>query len=1192
VRRRIGAGGFGIVYEVFDKERGAELAIKALARLDPAALYRFKREFRAIADVRHRNLVELHELVSVGSEWILVMELVRGVDALAWARPGGLVDTTRLRAMLAQIAEGLTALHAAGRIHRDVKPPNVLVETETERVVIVDFGIATELEPEGGGAQNSDLTLLAGTPEYMAPEQGTGDALTAAADWYAVGVLMFEALTGRLPFVGAPLQILLDKQRFEAPHPSELVKGIPQDLAALCVDLLRTRPEMRPKGSEVLRRLGVAAEDSRRPRSGVRSNTTRGDRALLVGREAELEALARAYDDTRSGRPTTVVVSGTSGMGKTALVQSFLEGVRDEAIVLAGRCYERESVPYKALDAVIDELSRALLRLPPNEAAAVVPRDVAALVRLFPVLQRAGAIAEAPRRPLASVDPQQLRLRGFGALRELLARLADRRPLVLFIDDLQWGDVDSTALLAELSAPPDAPCFLLIVSHRTEDEKSEVLRLFHTNTGASAVSVRAIPLAPLDKVHVRALASSLLGEGAPASLIENVAEESRGAPILVRELVDSVQAEGSSLSSTIRLEALFENRLDALPAGARRLLEVLAVAGRPLRLEHALAAAGLEGDSKREALDVLRVSRLARAAGTRGSDLAEPYHDRVREAVLHQLDAAMLRDTHAAIARALRSTGGPDPEAMFTHWSAAGQPSLALEYAEEAAAKSARALAFDRAAQFYRQALDMAVEDQTRRAVLAEALGDALANGGRGKEAADAYLAAAIHKNGLARLDLERRAGEQLLVSGHVDRGLELTARVFDQLGLRLARSPRVALLLLVLLRGWVAVRGLRFKEVDPSTVSPKTLARIDVAWSTAASLAVVDNIRAAHLQTRSLLLCLSAGEPTRLLRALVLEAVFVAVRGNARYPRAMEIVEDCRSLALRHPSTEAAAMVDLAEASVSYFTGRWTSAIDKVESFLTHYREGSLRLQWELRSIQYFGLCARLYRGDVEWLSQRLPAYLREAQERGDLYFGTNLYVGETNMHWLFADEPEEARRVVNDAMERWSKGAVQVQHWYALQSLAQIDLYTGNTEGTLARVEAMLPAVRASMLLRVQHTRVKARWLHARCAIAGGLFDLAEKDARALESEDAPWIAGFVSSIRAGIASARGGRPEPHLRTAIDRFEAAEMPLFAACCRVAAGDPEGEQWLAARGVKAPEKLARMVVPGIRRSQTDSPPG
>jgi hypothetical protein len=444
-------------------------------------------------------------------------------------------------------------------------------------------------------------------------------------------------------------------------------------------------------------------------------------------------------------------------------------------------------------------------------------------------------------------------------------------------------------------------------------------------------------------------------------------------------------------------------------------------------------------------------------------------------------------------------------------------------------------------------------------------------------------MAAAGHKNGLARLDLERRAGEQLLVSGHVDRGLELTARVFDQLGLTLAKSPRVALLMLLWLRIWVAFRGLGYKEVDPSTVPPKTLARLDVAWSTAASLAVVDNIRAAHLQTRNLLMCLAAGEPMRLLRALVLEATFVALRGAGNHRRAMEIVADCHRLAERHPSTEAKALIDLVEGSVAYFTGRWSGAIEKVESFLEHYGEGSLRLQWELRSMQYFGLCARIYRGDLEWLAQKLPAYLREANDRGDLYFGTNLHVGETNMSWLFADEPDEARRVVNEAMERWSKGAVQVQHWYALQSLAQIDLYTGETEGTLERVERMLPAVRRSLLLRVQHTRVKARWLHARCAIAAGSLDLAEKDARALEAEDAPWIDGFVSAIRAGIASARGGDPGALLREASERFDAADMTLFAACCRLRAGDPEGERWLRAHGIKAPEKLARMVVPGIR---------
>lgn len=1219
VKRRIGAGGFGIVYEALDRERSADVAIKTLARLDAAALYRFKREFRGLADVRHKNLVELYELVAEGREWVLVMELVRGGDCLEYVRltpakdastlpamaetrvrtpdvVAANTDFAKLRQVLTQLVEGVIALHSAGKLHRDLKPSNVLVESETGRVVVVDFGITTELNDQA--AKLSDQNAITGTPEYMAPEQGTGDTLTEAADWYAVGVLLFEALTGRLPYVGAPLQILLDKQRYEAPRPSEIAKSIPQDLAALCVDLLRIRPESRPKSTEILRRLGVS-EGGTRAVSGVRDAppTTRGERAMLVGRDRELEVLASAFDTVCTGKPATVLVSGRSGMGKTALVRNFLDGLVD-VIVLSGRCYERESVPYKALDAVIDELSRALLRLPPSEAAAVVPRDAAALVRLFPVLQRVGVIAEAPRRAIGTADPQQLRRRGFGALRELLARLADRHPVVVFIDDVQWGDLDSAALLAELAAPPDPPSFLLVACYRREDEEQSA----SVRSLLSRDAIR-VDLEPLSRDDVRTLASALLGPSAPEHLVSSIVDEARGTPLLVREVVDNVQSEAGAFSSTFRLEDMLRNRLLVLPAAPRALIETLAVAGRPVRLDLAFRASGLTGDARREALDYLRVARLVRSQGTRGSDTAEPSHDRVREAVLAELDGEQLAATHGAIARALREAGDADPEALFIHFSGSASEALATQYAEEAAAKAARALAFDRAAQFYRHALERLLrsgalerdEDAERVRELREALGDALANAGRGADAAEAYLAAADTASGMARLDLRRRAAEQLLISGHVDQGIRATTTVLEQLGLRLAPSPARALLALVVLRLWIAVRGLGFRETDPATVPPKTLARIDVAWSTAAGLSVVDNIRAAHFQTRNLLLCLSAGEPTRLLRALVLEAIFVAIRGDRQYPRAMAIVEVCRDLARRHPTVDGDALIDLVVASSAYFTGRWRVGLDHCEKFLARYREGLTRLQWELRSVQYFGLCALIYLGELRELANRLPAYLREAEDRGDLYFSTNLLVGETSLYWLIDDRPDEARRVIHEAMERWSKGTIQVQHWYALQSLAQIDLYTGETDATLQRVEDALPGVRRSMLLRVQHTHVKALWLHARCALARGdraSVVKAERDARALVRAGAPWARALAALVLAGVR-ARGGHKEAaagRLREAIELFGRCEMPIMAAAARDRLGrliEDTGEvlkadEVMRARGIRDPARFSAMLVPGV----------
>lgn len=1249
VRRRIGSGGMGVVYKVHDRTLNETVALKTIKELDASTLYRFKQEFRLLADIAHPNLIRLYELVSDDNRWFFTMEFVEGVSFLKYVRterhPVAEVSTDffaeatpsqvptaipnlsgdgialpsaanvpspprlhvpRLLSGLRQIVEATCALHNANILHRDIKPSNVLV-TPSGRVVLLDFGLAVGLRISANDVTSENQ--IAGTPSYMSPEQAGGFELSPASDWYSIGVMLFEALTGQCPHVGHALQVMQSKQEHDAPRASEFTEGVPEDLDLLCSALLHRRADLRPCGAEILARLGAG-----RAATHFVSRVAVSDRlqAPVVGRIPEAIVLRESLAQTRVGRTTIVLIDAPSGMGKSLLVRRFLDELQsdEDAVVLTGRCYERETVPYKAMDDLVDALSRYLRRLPRPEADALMPRDVTALSRVFPVLKQIESIACAPSRLLAIPDPQELRQRAFAALRELLARLGDRRTLILHIDDLQWGDLDSASLLADLLRPPQAPVMLFLASYRTEDrDRSRVLQVLLPeimNSSKQAVDVRTVSLAPLGAQESEELARSLLiSEGvASGTLAASIARESQGNPYLIDALVRHHFAGGSPGAACVTLDDALWARVLTLSGTARRLLTVTSVAGHPLRQADALQASGVGGDLH-EALGVLRTSRLIRTSGVDIGEWIEPYHDKVRESVVSHLGEPDVTDCHRRLAHAMEASEfATDPATIGGHFLGGGDGYSACRYFVTAGDAAVNALAFDRAADLYRRTLDLREHDTAQERDLKVKLADALANAGRGKEAAHEYLIAAQSSHGAEALELRRRAALQSLISGHIDQGIQALSRVLAEIGLRLPATPLRALCSMLFHRLKLRLRGLRSRIHDRSRIPPEELTRIDVCWSAACGLSIVDTIYGAGFHARALILALRAGEPGRLARALAFEAAHAATAGTKARPYVERAFALSRELAASAPSPYLEGFTAVMSGLAAFLWGEWSRCADECTRGEEILREQCTGVQWELNTAQAFGLWGLFYMGQVGALRQRLPKLIAEARDRGNLYALMNLGTFIRQMDRLAGDDPVTALVELDEIMGQWSQNGFHVQHLIGLYGRLQIDLYRGQPQVAWEECQAKWSALRRSHLLRVEQVRIFITHMRARCALAaacGGndiareLLHSASRDAAQLEREHAPWAAPLSVAIRAGIARQLGDLPRSGqlLSLAAEAFDRLDMSLYAASARRHLGrllcGQEGasliqcaDDWMTSQRIENPAQMAALHIPGF----------
>ena len=1234
IEERLGAGAMGVVYRAFDRARGEPVALKMLRAFDPGALYRFKQEFRPLAGIGHRNLVRLHELVSSGDRWFFTMELVDGVDFLTHVRgtvsaeaeqdeptqpPQGTprpttIDTTataetplraraprtraalapraldeeqtaRLRAALLQLATGVVVLHDAARLHRDLKPSNVLVARDG-RVVILDFGVATELQPED---QPSGAHIeIVGTPAYMAPELASSDvAVREASDWYSVGVMLYEALIGRPPFRGPLDRVMEAKRSIDPRPPSELAPGVPEDLEALCLALLARDPALRPSGREVIERLG--GRSAHVPLRHARF-------AALVGRGRQLTALAQALARTRKGEAVTAFVHGSSGMGKSALVAHFIADQRSARIALGlvGRCYERESVPYKALDSLVDSIYRHLADLPRAEIARLLPPGIYSLARLFPVLRRLEAVLGMPWLQLPTSDPHEIRRRAVAALRELLVRMAEREPLVLHIDDVQWGDADSAELLSDVLRQPGAPPLLLIASYRSEDERSSpfLAALATSPEHTVEIAVRRLPLE-----DARSLASALLvGDGPRPRVAEAIARESGGSPFFVNELVAfAATHDGASA----RLGEVLGSRLAALPLGARRLLDVVALAAGPLRQSAALTASDL-GEGGRAALDLLRDAHLIYTRGADEQDVVETYHDRIREAVFAAMDEEHRRMTHARLARALLGEGGQEELVAF-HFERADDPLRAAEHYLLAADHAADIVAFARAARLYRRALALKPLAGLAESNVLARLADAESHSGRPNVAVELYSQAAQNAPRPEAMRLYGRAVEELLRAARVDDGIAALREFLPALGVRL---PRRILPSLGLARARVRLNLVRAREHDADgNVSVARITRLEIYWTAAAALGLSDHVLGALFQAWHYLDAVESGDRRHASRAYSLEAIFTALRGVRHRARAERILAHAGELAASTGDVLTVALVHAAAGIAAYQFCEWQRTDEAATHSARMLREALSGSWWHINCVDMYTLWSSYHQGRVRDMSRRAAELLRGAEERGDLFAATMISSGLSNFAWLVRGDLEGARAVSAAALSRWPKERYLLQHNWDLQAQTNNDLYAGDAQAAWRRINEHLPRMQRAHLLGIELNRVEAMNMRGRAAVAAAaaghdrerLLRIADRDAAALLTERSPMAQATAPMTRAAVAYLRGDQRAAvrWLEQAVARTMLLGMMLHAAVARrrlgrLVGGDAgvallaEADAWMAEQEIVDRDRVTEVFAPGF----------
>ena len=450
IQAHLGTGGMGEVYRVLDLEQDRECALKILNEMmDEQAVHRrFHREFQVLNRFEHPRLVRTYTWGFAEDRPYFTMAYLPGKTLEKIIADQALLEqflTPHFFDLIQQIAEGLAYVHAQGMVHRDLKPSNIMV-LETEEGIettILDLGLAKFRHLHSTSITQSGAAI--GTAEYMSPEQGKGLWVDHRSDLYALGVVLYEMLTGAPPFSGQnPVSVILKHIRESPPPMGEVNIAVPEQTQQVVLKLLAKEPVDRYQSAEELVRAlpsgFVLPDDEQR---GVPMKVMRSQ---FVGRESEMKTLRAMLKDVQIGEQRVVLISGEAGVGKSRLVEELLGDARVyDFLCLKSAGREEGGQIYGALIDAFQGMTNLMGRMPDP-----VETDK------FSVMER---------------------------WLQLLKRLRQKQPIVLCLEDIQWLDELTLEFLQYVLRDPDPCPFLLCLTCQWSNRESipnEVEKFIHS----------------------------------------------------------------------------------------------------------------------------------------------------------------------------------------------------------------------------------------------------------------------------------------------------------------------------------------------------------------------------------------------------------------------------------------------------------------------------------------------------------------------------------------------------------------------------------------------------------------------------------------------------------------------------------------------------------------------------------------